>query len=126
MSTKGVLGGLTGLPRKPLNASVIAAEQAYRKRKGIALLAESEIEDLKAGNPMWWEEGGSGVEPAPVAAAEAPAASVPAGAPAAPAGTPSQAPSEMSKVQGGLPNPPRKALNNSVISAEQAYRKRKG
>ncbi len=121
MAEKGVIGGLPPLPRKPLNASVIAAEQAYRKRKGFPLLADQDMEDLKAGNPMWWEAGGSGVEPA---ASAAPAASAPAATAAAPAASAASLP--MSNIQGGLPNLPRKALNNSVIASEQAYRKKKG
>jgi cytochrome b6-f complex iron-sulfur subunit len=125
-ASPGVQGGLPNLPRKPLNASVIAAEQAYRKRKGMALLTDAEIEDLKAGNPMWWEPGGSGTPPS---INEPAAEGIPAGAPAQPAAMPPQpaaAAAPMSNVQGGLPNLPRKPLNNSVISAEQAYRKKKG
>src|SRR5438309_571284 len=114
----GVLGGLPPLPRKPLNSSVIAAEQAYRKRKGL---------------PMPWEPGGTMPDPAAVAAelgttaATAPAQPAAAGT-AATGGAPvvTQAAAAMSNVQGGLPNLPRKQLNNSVISAEQAYRKKKG
>src|SRR5215470_410428 len=123
----GVLGGLPKPPRKPLNNSVIAAEQAYRKRKGLPLLTEPEMEALRQGVPMPWEPGGSGVMTAPAAPTAAPVASggatgaspVASAAPAAPS-------APMSTVQGGLPNLPRKPLNNSVISAEQAYRKRKG
>jgi cytochrome b6-f complex iron-sulfur subunit len=122
----GVLGGLPPLPRKPLNNSVIAAEQAYRKRKGLPLLSEPEMEALRQGVPMPWEPGGSGVMTPPAAAA--PASATPAAAPAPPVAAPAAAApaAPMSNVQGGLPNLPRKALNNSVISAEQAYRKRKG
>jgi len=121
--SSGVTGGLPPLPRKPLNASVIAAEQAYRKKKGLPLLSDAEIECLKAGEPMPWEPGGdpskaaAAAPAAPVAATAAPAAAAPA-APAASA--------PMSNVQGGLPNLPRKALNNSVIASEQVYRKKKG
>lgn len=134
--TKGVLGGLPPLPRKPLNPSVLAAEQAYRRRKGMPLLSDADLEDLKAGNPLWWEAGGAGVSPA--SAAPVPAAPAAAGADqdattiiaplraAAPAPAAGAAAQPMSNTQGGLPNLPRKALNNSVISAEQAYRKRKG
>src|SRR4051794_1410093 len=87
----GVLGGLPPLPRKPLNASVIAAEQAYRKRKGLPLLSDSDIEALKAGTPMPWETGGGATAtPGATPAAASPGAVAPAGAPAQPAGTPSQ------------------------------------
>jgi cytochrome b6-f complex iron-sulfur subunit len=124
MST-GVTGGLPPLPRKPLNASVIAAEQAYRKKKGLPLLTEVEIECLKAGEPMPWEPGGD-----PTKVAAAPAGESPASTQAAPQAAPQAAAvvasAPMSNIQGGLPNLPRKALNNSVISAEQAYRMKKG
>jgi cytochrome b6-f complex iron-sulfur subunit len=122
----GVAGGLPAPPRKPLNNSVISAEQAYRKRKGIAPLSDAEIECLKQGVPMPWEPGGE--MPANVA----PAGSATGGAGQAPMQAASTAPaavtstSPMSNTAGGLPAPPRKALNNSVISAEQAYRKKKG
>ena len=48
-ATAGVLGGLPPLPRKPLNNSVIAAEQAYRNRKGLPLLTEEDMEALRQG-----------------------------------------------------------------------------
>ena len=118
----GVLGGLPPLPRKPLNNSVIAAEQAYRKRKGLPLISEADMEALRQGQPMSWEPGGSGVVAAPATPAQ-PATAAPAAAAPVAAAAASVA---MSNVQGGLPNLPRKALNNSVISAEQAYRKKKG
>src|ERR1700722_12819979 len=76
-SAKGILGHLPPLPRPALNNSVIGMEQAYRQRKGLALLSDADIEALKAGQPMAWEAGGA----AP--AASAPAAPV-AAAPAAP------------------------------------------
>jgi cytochrome b6-f complex iron-sulfur subunit len=120
MST-GVIGGLPPLPRKPLNPSAIAAEQAYRKKKGWPLLTDVEIECLKAGEPMPWEPGGDPSKVAAAAPAE-PAAATPAPAAAAPAA----ASAPMSNIQGGLPNLPRKALNNSVIASEQVYRKKKG
>ena len=34
-------------------------EQAYRQRKGLPLLTDADIEALKAGQPMPWEEGGA-------------------------------------------------------------------
>src|SRR5437588_911806 len=125
----GVLGGLPPLPRKPLNNSVIAAEQAYRKRKGLPLISEADMEALRQGAPMSWEPGGSGIAAAPSEGSVGPAASAgqaaaaPQTSPAPP--QPAALASPMSNVQGGLPNLPRKPLNNSVISAEQAYRKRK-
>src|SRR5215472_5157453 len=133
MTATGVLGGLPPAPRKALSNSVIAAEQAYRKRKSLPALTPEEIYCLKQGIPMPWEPGGTMPDPAAVAAevgsAPAPVAAPAASTPAAAAATAAPAASAslpMSKVQGGLPNSPRKALNNSVISAEQAYRKKKG
>ncbi len=76
-----VQGGLPNLPRKALNNSVISAEQAYRRKKGIPPLNEYEIECLKQGLPMPWEPGGR----IPELPAAAPAAAAPAAASAAPA-----------------------------------------
>lgn len=128
----GVQGGLPNLPRKALNNSVIAAEQAYRKRKSLPALTPEEIYCLKQGIPMPWEPGGTTPDPSAVAAEVggdiAPAAAAPAAATvgvATPTAANPTASLPMSNIQGGLPNPPRKALNNSVISAEQAYRKKK-
>src|SRR5438477_7127066 len=120
----GVLGGLGPLPRKPLNASALAAEQAYRKRKGLPLLSDADVEALKAGTPMPWEAGGAGATtPIPAPTSAAPGVTAPAGSPAQPAAVPPQPTGgAVSGIQGGLPNLPRKALNNSVISAVQAYR----
>jgi len=56
---KGTLGHLPPLPRQALNNSVIAMEQGYRQRKGLPLLSDADIEALKAGMPMSWEDGGS-------------------------------------------------------------------
>ncbi len=47
----GVLGRLPPWPRNALNPSVIAAEQAYRKRSGLPLLSDQDVECLKAGQP---------------------------------------------------------------------------
>ncbi|MFZ0804380.1 MAG: hypothetical protein WAN70_19600, partial [Terriglobales bacterium] len=58
-SAKGILGHLPPLPRPALNNSVIGMEQAYRQRKGLALLSDADIEALKAGQPMAWEVGGA-------------------------------------------------------------------
>src|SRR5437763_7051330 len=122
----GVLGGLPPLPRKPLNNSVIASEQAYRKRKGLPLLTEEDMEALRQGVPMSWEAGGSGIAaaPAPPTTGVGPAAPAGQAAPVAP--QPAAPSTPMSNTAGGLSPLPRKALNNSVISSEQAYRKRKG
>src|SRR5580692_4409428 len=53
----GILGRLPPWPRNALNNSVIAMEQAYRQRKALPLLTDSDIEALKAGQPMSWESG---------------------------------------------------------------------
>ena len=124
-SAKGILGHLPPLPRKELNNSVIAMEQAYRQRKGLPLLSDADIEALKAGRPMPWEDGGSGA--APASAAATPAAPAPAAAaPTAPAPVAAAAASgagiseEVAKwVALG------KKWSKSAIAAEQARRGRK-
>ncbi len=88
-ATTGVRGRLPQLPRNALNPSVIAAEQAYRKRSGLPLLTEDDITALKAGEPMSWERAAAGE---PVAASATPAPATPAAAaPAAPASAPASA-----------------------------------
>jgi cytochrome b6-f complex iron-sulfur subunit len=118
----GILGHLPPLPRKQLNNSVIAMEQAYRERKGLPLLSDAEIECLKAGQPMPWEAGGS----APVAAPQAPAPAAQAAASAPVAAVPAASGNgniseEVAKwvAQG-------KKWSKSSIAAEQARRGRKG
>ncbi len=81
MAETGVLGRLPKWPRNALNNSVIAAEQAYRKRSGLPLLSDADIEALKAGVQMSWETGDGASAPAP--AAPAPVAAPVAAAPAA-------------------------------------------
>jgi len=76
--SKGILGHLPPWPRKELNNSVIAMEQAYRQRKGLPMLSDADIEALKAGQPMSWESGDGGAQatapPPPTPAAAAPPA----------------------------------------------------
>jgi len=122
---KGVRGRLPAWPRNALNNSVISAEQAYRKRSGLPLLTDADIEALKAGVPMPWEsgDGGSGPVAAPAAgAAPAPAApALPAAAaPAAPvvAASAELSPEVQKIVAAG------KKWGKSAIAAEQAKRKR--
>ena len=126
-SAKGVLGHLPPWPRNALNNSVIGMEQAYRQRKGLPLLSDADIEALKAGQPMSWEEGGSAPAPAPAAAAAASApvaTAVAATAPPAPAaasvGGNGNISEEVAKwvAQG-------KKWSKSAIAAEQARRGRK-
>jgi cytochrome b6-f complex iron-sulfur subunit len=121
-SKTGILGHLPPLPRPALNNSVIGMEQAYRQRKGLPLLSDADIEALKAGHPMSWEEGG-------VAAAAAPATPAPVATPATPA-----APAAASPVAaaGGISEEVAKWVaqgnkwSKSTIAAEQARRSRKG
>src|SRR5579864_2636394 len=123
-SAKGILGHLPPLPRRALNNSVIGMEQAYRQRKGLPLLSDADIEALKAGQPMSWEEGGSGAAAAPPAA-PAPSSSIPAppaaAAPPAAVATGGAISAEVAKwVAEG------KKWSKSTIAAEQARRGRKG
>ncbi|HXZ79922.1 MAG TPA: Rieske 2Fe-2S domain-containing protein [Terriglobales bacterium] len=123
----GVLGNLPPSPRKALNNSVIAAEQAYRKRSGLPLLTEEDIAALKAGEPMPWERADgqptTAPAPAPMTAA-APAAPPTPAATTTPASAPVAAP-------GSAPSADAQALakavakwSRSAIAAEQARRKR--
>jgi cytochrome b6-f complex iron-sulfur subunit len=121
MADGGVLGRLPKWPRNALNNSVIAAEQAYRKRSSLPLLTDADIEALKAGVQMPWETGAAA---APAAAAPtapaAPAVSAPAAPPATASATPSAgiSPEVAAQVAKG------KKLGKSAIAAEQARRKR--
>src|SRR5258708_5697089 len=125
-SKTGILGHLPPLPRPALNNSVIGMEQAYRQRKGLPLLSDTDIEALKAGQPMSWEEGGSGVFPA--------SASVPAAAASTPAPSPEAPPSAVTPAAaaGGISEEVAKWVaegkkwSKSTIAAEQARRGRKG
>lgn len=119
----GILGHLPPLPRKALNNSVIAMEQAYRQRKGLPLLSDAEVEALKAGVPMPWEAGGSAPAAAPAASAPAPVAAPAAVAPAAAA---------VASGNGNISDEVAKWVahgkkwSKSSIAAEQARRGRKG
>ena len=123
----GILGHLPPLPRKPLNNSVIAMEQAYRQRKGLPGLTDAEVEALKAGVPMPWEAGGAGASTAPAAST---ATATQTAAPAAPAAVavaepPSGNSAGMTEtVKALLASYPK--WNKSSVAAEQARRKRKG
>jgi cytochrome b6-f complex iron-sulfur subunit len=116
--TKGILGHLPPLPRPALNNSVIAMEQAYRKRKGLPLLSDADIEALKAGQPMAWETGDGASGAAPTTTQASPAPATAAAPPPAPAANISE---EVAKwVAEG------KKWSKSAIAAEQARRGRKG
>ena len=113
MAEEKTLGRLPKWPRKALNSSVIAAEQAYRKRSGLPLLTDADIEALRAGVPMSWESAdGSSAAPAPTAPASASAV------PAAAANQSSFSPDVQKWLAAG------KKWSKSGIAAEQARRKR--
>jgi cytochrome b6-f complex iron-sulfur subunit len=128
----GELGRLPAWPRKPLNNSAIAAEQAYRKRSGLPLISDEDVEALKAGQPMSWERGEAGA-PAPAALAPAPSSAPAPAAPAAAEPVPS-APLAAGQVPNEATAQPSAAAaellksgfkwSKSSIAAEQARRKR--
>ena len=133
-ATSGVRGRLPALPRSALNPSVIAAEQAYRKRSNLVLLTDEDIANLKAGEPMAWERAAAaGGIPAGAAAAPPAAASTLAAAPAAPpaptALPPPVAAAATATAAGISPEVAKivaagKKWGKSSIAAEQARRKR--
>jgi cytochrome b6-f complex iron-sulfur subunit len=131
-SKTGILGHLPPLPRAALNNSVIGMEQAYRQRKGLPLLSDADIEALKAGQPMSWEEGGVPAAPAAVSAPAAPAASAVTAAPPAGAGTPAPVATTPAAPSGAISAEVAKWVaegkkwSKSSIAAEQARRGRKG
>src|SRR5438045_4771310 len=90
--SKGVLGHLPPLPRKALNNSVIGMEQAYRQRKGLPLLRDTDIEALKGGEPMPWERGDGGSSTATTVATSVPAAPAESAPPAASSASAASAP----------------------------------
>jgi cytochrome b6-f complex iron-sulfur subunit len=119
-----VLGRLPKWPRNALNNSVIAAEQAYRKRSGLPLLSDADIEALRAGVQMSWETG----DGAPAAAPAAPVAATPA-APAPPAAAPTVPAAVASSAAGISPEVAAivakgKKWGKSSVAAENARRKR--
>ena len=123
----GVLGHLPPLPRKQLSNSLIAMEQACRKREGLPLLTDADIEALKAGLPMPWESGGAAITPAATSSSPTPAPATTAAAatssvsPAATSAPSAEISEEVAKwVAAG------KKWSKSAIAAEQAHRGRKG
>jgi len=127
----GLLGHLPPWPRKALNSSVVAMEQAYRQRKGLPLLSAEAIRALKAGEPMPWEFGNA-------ASLETSQASAPTGSitlrPAATVAAPVLLASpETGRVapSAGISEEVRKLVlegrkwSKSAIAAEQARRGRK-
>src|ERR1035438_561872 len=130
-AASGVRGRLPVLPRNALNSSVIAAEQAYRRRSGLPLLTDEDIAALKAGEPMAWERnaaGGAPVASTPVSPA-APAQPSMAAAPVTPAAA--SAPPAAASVAASSISPEvakqvaaGKKWSKSSIAAEQARRKR--
>ena len=129
MADNGVLGRLPKWPRNALNNSVIAAEQAYRKRSGLPLLTDADMEALRAGVQMPWETGDGGSAPvaaapvAPTPATPTPTPTAATAAPAAPVATASAggiSPEVAALVAQG------KKWSRSSIAAERARRNRKG
>ena len=131
-AVNGVIGHLPPWPRRALSNSFLAMEQASRKREGLPLLTDADIEALKAGRPMDWEK---------VDADSAPAATAPASADSAPAPTPAQAAAApASPTSAAATSAPSagiseevakwvaagKKWSKSAIAAEQAGRARKG
>jgi cytochrome b6-f complex iron-sulfur subunit len=125
------------LPRSALNPSVIAAEQAYRKRSNLPLLSDEDIANLKAGEPMAWERAGAGGgASAGTAAAPPAAAATPAAAPTAPPAAAAAPPPVAAVAAAGTvmaagisPEVAKivsagKKWGKSSIAAEQARRKR--
>jgi len=114
-----VIGRLPKWPRKALNNSVIAAEQAYRKRSGLPLLSDADVEALRAGVQMSWESGDgapAATPAAPTAAASAaPAPRAPAAAASAGAGLSAEVAAIVAKG---------KKWSKSSVAAENARRKR--
>src|ERR1700693_640922 len=136
-ANSGVRGRLPALPRSALNPSVIAAEQAYRKRSNLPLLTDEDIANLKAGEPMAWERAAAaGAAPVGAAAAPPAAAATPARAPAAPLAAAAAAPPVAPVAAAGTapaagisPEVAKivaagKKWGKSSIAAEQARRKR--
>ena len=117
MADEKTLGRLPKWPRKALNNSVIAAEQAYRKRSGLPLLSDADIEALRAGVQMSWENGdGAPAPPSATVPATTPVVSSPAVA------APTPAAGFSDDVQKWLAAG--KKWSKSAIAAEQARRKR--
>jgi len=108
-------------------------EQACRKREGLQLLTDADIEALKAGLPMPWESGDAAEAPAATSSSPPPAPATPA-APPAPAAAPASSASAVptSAPSGEISEEVAKQVaagkkwSKSSIAAEQAYRGRKG
>jgi cytochrome b6-f complex iron-sulfur subunit len=127
----GVLGHLPPLPRRALSNSLIAMEQACRKREGLPLLTDADIEALKAGRPMSWESGDAASAPVTTVSSPASAPATTAAAPAAPAPAPAaaaatSAPSADISEQVAKWVAAGKKWSKSAIAAEQAGRSRNG
>jgi cytochrome b6-f complex iron-sulfur subunit len=122
----GVLGHLPPWPRPALNNSIIGMEQAYRQRKGLPLLSDADMEALKAGQPMSWEQGGAGPAAGPVSASP-PAVAAATPAAATPATTaPSSVASTAIRPEVAQWVAEGRKWSKSAIAAEQARRSRKG
>ena len=129
--SKAILGHLPPWPRKALNNSVIGMEQAYRQRKGLPLLTDADIEALKAGVPMPWEQGDGSAAAAAAAPAAAQSATATATATATAVAT-APPPAAATDASGAISEEVAKWVaqgkkwSKSAIAAEQARRGRKG
>ena len=128
-SPKGVvnspLGHLPPWPRKALSNSLLAMEQACRKREGLPLLTDADIEALKAGRPMLWENVDAASAPASTGSPTTPAPTATAAAPASPSAATSAPSADISEEVAKLVAAGKK-WSKSSIAAEQAHRGRKG
>jgi cytochrome b6-f complex iron-sulfur subunit len=123
MADEKTLGRLPKWPRKALNNSVVAAEQAYRKRSGLSLLSDADMEALKAGTRLPWENedgtlNASAATPSAPAAATASAPAATATSTATAVATAGFSPEVEKWLAAG------KKWSKSAIAAEQARRKR--
>jgi cytochrome b6-f complex iron-sulfur subunit len=121
----GVLGHLPPWPRKQLSNSFIAMEQAGRKREGLPLLTDADIEALKSGQPMQWESGDAASAPASIDSPPTPAPTTTT-APASPVSTAAtSAPSASISEEVAKWVAAGKKWSKSAVAAEQASRGRK-
>src|SRR5215469_3601179 len=118
MAEEKTLGRLPKWPRKALNNSVIAAEQAYRKRSGLPVLTDADIEALKAGLQMSRESDGGGGASSALATSTASAPAAVATPTATAVATAGFSPEVEKWLAAG------KKWSKSAIAAEQARRKR--
>jgi len=120
------LGHLPPWPRKVLSNSAIAAEQTFRQREGLPLLAGADIEALKAGQPMPWESREAASAPASPGSSPTPAAVASAALPSPTSAPATSAPTAGISEQVAKWVAAGKKWSKSAIAAEQAGRSRSG